>query len=129
MFLTAVVLTALIAWLVWERQRELFLISVRDGKVLLVRGRVPGALMNDVADVVGREPKVRRGRVRAVKDANRARIVTSGIDEFREQRLRNIFSVHPVSHLTAAPPLSRRSVGQFLGIAWLAWIFDRSLEP
>ncbi|MGC4118567.1 MAG: DUF3634 family protein [Myxococcales bacterium] len=128
MLLALILVGAVIAWLYYERRRELFLVSVRGGKALLVRGRLPASLMNDIKDVVGREPAVRFGRIRAVKDQNRARLVTTGIDEFRAQRLRNVFSVHPISNLVAAPPVSGRSVGQILGIAWLAWLLDRTLE-
>ncbi len=128
MFLALAIVAAVVAYLWYERRRELFLISVRAGKVLVVRGRLPGTLLSDIKDVVGREPAVKWGRVRAYKDESRARLTTTGIDEFREQRLRNVFSVHPVSNLVAAPPLTQRSVGQWLGIAWLAWMLDRSVE-
>ena len=128
MFLPVVIVAAVVAYLWYERQRELFLVSVRNGKALLVRGRLPGTLMADIQAIVTAQPAVHRGRVKAYKDANRARVVTSGIDEMREQRLRNIFAVYPISNLSAAPPLNDRTVGQFLGIAWLAWMLDRNLD-
>lgn len=52
------------------RQNELFLLSIRNGDVLVVRGRVPPAF------------------------------------------------------LRAAPPIERPTLGQVLGIVWLAWLLD-----
>jgi hypothetical protein len=128
MLFALVVVAGLVIWLWLERKRELFLVSVRNGKVLLVRGRLPGTLMADIKAIVASQPEVRWGSVKAYRDSHRARIATNGIDEFREQRLRNIFAVYPMSNLVGAPPLNERTVGQVLGIAWLAWLLDRSLD-
>ena len=126
MTLAAVVLVGL-AVLVWaSRAREIFMVSVRDGRVLVVRGRVAGTLLSAIRDVVA-EPPVRRATLRAVREENGARlIVTGAIDDGRAQRLRNVFGITPLAKLRAAPPVSQRSLGQFLGIAWLAWLLDRS---
>jgi hypothetical protein len=71
------------------------------------------------------KPVVRRATIRAVKQEQGARIVASGLDEGREQRLRNIFRLYPISNLRAAPVVAKPSLGQVLGIAWLAWLFHR----
>lgn len=115
---------ALIAWLLLSRSGELFCVSVRGGRALVVRGRIPQALLNDLADALANEPGA--VTIRAHRDASGARLQASGVDEFTEQRLRNIFRLYPVSNLSAAPAPARRSLGQVLGIAWLAWFFDRS---
>jgi hypothetical protein len=41
------------------------------------------------------------------------------------QRIRNIFRLYPLSNLRAAPAVSQPTLGQLLGIAWLAWLLDR----
>jgi uncharacterized protein DUF3634 len=103
------------------RGNELFLISIRNGQVLVVRGRVPPGYLTDVRAIVRGVP---HGEIRAVKDAGHARIVASGVDERVLQRLRNAFSVYPAARLRAAPPIARPTLGQLLGIAWLAWLLD-----
>jgi hypothetical protein len=45
------------------------------------------------------------------------------MSEATEQRLRNVFGIHPVQKLRAAPPIRAKNLGQVLGIAWLAWMF------
>ena len=97
-------------------------LSVRDGKVLLVRGRIPGTLFQDLSDAV---KGVKRATIAAVREPGGAQLRVSGIDDFTAQRLRNIFRIYPVSRLSAAPIDTDHTFGQLLGIAWLAWIFDR----
>jgi hypothetical protein len=123
--LLVVALLLFAAWFFLERQNELFRLSVRHGRVLLVRGRIPPGLLGDIRDAVARPP-VPHGTIRAVKHDGGARLTASGaIDEGRAQRLRNIFQLYPVSKLRAAPALARPTMGQILGIAWLAWLLDR----
>jgi hypothetical protein len=125
MLLPLLAAVALVAYLWSSRAREVFCLSVRDGRVLVVRGRIPGALLSDVRDVVSK-PVVGRATIRAVKQEHGARLsVSGGIDEGREQRLRNIFRPYPLSNLRAAPAVAQPTVGQVLGIAWLAWWLDR----
>jgi hypothetical protein len=125
MLVLAAALLAL-AFLYWtSRANELFCLSVRDGRVLVVRGRIPGGLLSDIRDVVTK-PVVSRATIRATKAQQGARLVVSGaIDEGREQRLRNIFRLYPLSNLRAAPIVAEPTLGQVLGIAWLAWLLDR----
>ncbi len=107
------------------RMNELFLISVRDGRLLVVRGRVPVRVRQDLADVV-RRAGVQRGSIRAVRESGHARLTTRGIDEGTTQRLRNAFGTHPVQRLQAAPLVKGRNFGQLLGVAWLAWLLVRT---
>jgi len=104
------------------RQNTLFVISVRNGRALVVRGRVPPGFLADVRTIVR---DVNNGTIRAVKDQGHARLTASGVDERVLQRLRNAFSVYPAARLRAAPPIKSPTLGQILGIAWLAWLFDR----
>jgi hypothetical protein len=72
------------------------------------------------------KPVVRRATIRAEKQEHGARLSVSGdIDEGREQRLRNIFRLYPLSNLRAAPAVAQPTLGQVLGIAWLAWWLNR----
>jgi hypothetical protein len=108
-----------------SRASELFCLSVRNGRVLVVRGRIPGGLLSDIREVVSK-PVVARATIRAMKQEHGARLAVSGdIDEGREQRLRNIFRLYPISNLRAAPVIEKPTLGQVLGIAWLAWLLDR----
>lgn len=112
---------AIAAYLVVERTREIFCISVRDGRCLVVRGRINGMLLEGIADVAHRG-KIARATVRAVKGEHHARLVVSGVDEATQQRLRNVFGTHPVQKLRAAPLATKRNLGQLLGVTWLAWL-------
>jgi uncharacterized protein DUF3634 len=120
----AVALGALVVALVWWRLNELFLVSVREGKVLVVRGAVPGPLLREIRDVVSRAG-VRRASIRAVRGSTHARLDASGVDARVQQQLRNVFGLYPVQKLRAAKPLDRKNIGQLLGFAWLAWLFAR----
>lgn len=69
---------------------------------------------------------MRRGAIRVLRGEAGGQLYASGdIDDFMEQRLRNIFRMYPVSQLRAAPKIGRPTLGQVLGIAWLAWLFER----
>jgi len=109
------------------RLNEQFCLSVRNGKVLVVRGRVPGMFLGDVREVV-KSPPVRSATIRGVRQADRTRLVCYGLDERRSQRLLNTFSLYPASRLRAAQPIQHPTLGQVLGIAWLAWLLDKRLR-
>jgi hypothetical protein len=107
------------------RANELFCLSVRDGRVLVVRGRIPAGLLSDIRDVVSKPP-VAHATIRAVKESNVACLVVGGaVDDGRAQRLRNVFGLYPIASLRAARPLAQPTLGQMLGIAWLAWMLER----
>jgi hypothetical protein len=77
------------------RHNEVFRVTVRGGRVTVVRGRVPPAFLGDLRDLAGH---VADGTVRAVREGGRksgeARlVVSSSIDERTAQRLRNAFAV------------------------------------
>jgi hypothetical protein len=123
---TALLVAAIVvgAWWSW-RSRELFYVSVRRGRALVVRGRVPGGFLHEASETV-RRPIVARASIRAVKREHGAQLSFSGdLDEGRRQRLRNVFALYPASQLRAANPIKRPTIGQLLGIAWLAWLLDR----
>lgn len=111
-------------FVVISRGNELFVLSVRGGSVLLVRGRIPGALQHDIEDVLGRA-RVQNATVRAVRSSGHARLVMSGLDEGTQQRLRNTFGIHPIQKLQSAPVAANRNLGQLMGLTWLAWMMTR----
>jgi uncharacterized protein DUF3634 len=111
------------------RSAEVFCVSVRDGRALVIRGRVPPALLRAIREIVGAQPAVARATIRAARGEHGARLTARGtIDEGRLQRLRNAFGLFPAAKLRTAPPIARPTLGQVLGIAWLAWMFDRSRD-
>jgi hypothetical protein len=121
LFLIALAVGAYVAW----RSRVLFHLSVRDGRVLVVSGRVPGGFLYEARQAM-KHPPVARAGIRAMRGEHGAQLAFSGtLDEGRRQRLRNIFALYPASQLRSAKSVERPTLGQLLGIAWLAWILDR----
>ena len=94
--LAVVGVVALIVYLWSQRGNELFCLSVRAGRVLIVRGRVAaGRCWIDSGEVVGGVPAVAGATIRAVRGDHGARLLCSGgIDERRAQRLRNVFGLY-----------------------------------
>jgi len=110
-------------WLL-TRTMELFRLSARDGRVLVVRGRVPPRLLADIRSVVA-AAGVARGTIRALKHEGGARLVCSSeFDADTAQRLRNVFGLVPIARLRHAPAIARPTLGQLLGVAWLAWLLE-----
>jgi hypothetical protein len=106
-------------WL--ARMNEIFRVSIRDGRVLVVGGRVPAQILHGFADVAKRA-NVKNGTITAVAGQHHARLVISGVDEGTAQRFRNVFGQHPVQKLRGVTVSTPRNLGQWLGIAWLAWM-------
>jgi len=121
LFIALVLAVAVVGYLILRRANEVFFISVRGGRLLLVRGRVTQALFNDLADVV-RRARVGDASIRAVREAGHTRLVANGVSDGVGQRLRNTFGSHPAKKLSAAPMPTMRNVGQLLGWTWLAWL-------
>jgi len=121
-------IVAVVIFFAW-RAAEIFCVSVRDGRALVIRGRVPPALLRAIREIVGAQPEVTHGTIRAVRGEHGARLTAGGaIDEGRLQRLRNAFALFPTSKLRAASAVARPTLGQVLGIAWLAWLLDRGRD-
>jgi len=119
---------AVVLYFAW-RSAEIFCVSVRNGRALVIRGRVPPALLRAIREIVASQPEVTHGTIRAVRGEHGARLTAGGaIDDGRLQRLRNAFGLFPTSKLRAASPVARPTLGQVLGIAWLAWLLDRGRD-
>jgi hypothetical protein len=109
----------------FTRMGELFYVSVRNGKCLVVRGRVPTSMLQEFAEAVNK-PTVKRGAIRAWRTESGGQLRCSGnIDEGREQRMRNTFMLYPMSKMRQAPAIAKPTLGQLSGIAWIAWLFER----
>ncbi len=123
--MTILVLSALALGVFWFlSQRTLFKLSIRGGEVLIVKGRVPVRFLQDVHDVV-RDEKLASGSISAVAREHGAGLSFWGIPEGPQQRLRNAFRMYPAADLRHAPPIDKPTLGQMLGIAWLAWAMSR----
>jgi hypothetical protein len=127
MLVLAVVVVVLLLGAWWlTRVGELFYISVRDGKALVVRGRVPISMLQEFREAIT-APTVRRGSIRAYKTEHGGQLSCGGdISEGREQRMRNTFMLYPASQLRSAPAIQEPTIGQLAGVTWLAWMLDRS---
>jgi hypothetical protein len=85
------------------RANELFYLRLRDGRVRVARGRIPQALLNDIADVL-RDPPVDAGAIRGVSEDGRVRLYPAcELSEAQRQRLRNVVARWPVATVRAAP--------------------------
>lgn len=126
MLLAAIAVLAVLALWWFTRTGELFCISVRGGRLLVVRGRAPSGFTAEARAIIARA-NVKRGTIRALRTERGGRLVVSGaIDEGTGQRLRNLFALYPAAQLRKAPAIARPTLGQLLGIAWLSWLLDRS---
>ncbi len=98
----------------------MFVISVRRGKTLVMRGRIPITLKQEIGEVMCRAG-VAQAELRVVRSGGAAKMIADGVDPIVAQRLRNVLGLYPDYKLRAAPPPGRRNLGQRLGIPWLAW--------
>jgi hypothetical protein len=104
------------------RHNELFYVSIRRSRVLVVRGEVPTRLRQDFA-IIATEAGLKRASIRAVRTETHTRLHIQGADEGTAQRMRNVFGLHPISQLRAPrDQREHRNLGQILGWAWLAWL-------
>ncbi len=108
-------------WL--SRSRELFCIKVHQGKISIVRGRIPTSLLSDFKDALA---SVQRGTVRATRSPHGARLLYRGdINSSLQQRLRNILSLYPISRLTATPIDKSEVINTATTAHWLMQMFKR----
>ena len=125
--LAAGAIVLLVGVVVLARLNELFCVSVRGGRALLVRGRVPPRLWTELVHVARRD-RIQRGTIRAVKDGGRVRLLFDGVSDSTAQRLRNALGNAGLASMRVAEKRAPRNLGQILGVAWLAWLFA-SLGP
>lgn len=91
-----------------RRGRRAFSLSVRAGEVTVVSGWLPGPMLADYRSALRDVP---RGTVEGHFEEHGLRVtVSDSIDEFVEQRLRNIARLYPLSAFRA----SRTAEGRVL---------------
>ena len=80
-----------IAGILWilRGSPELARLAVRDGKLSLLRGRVPPRLLDDFGDVLSRRT-ITRADIRVVLEGGRPRVVATGVTDDELQQLRNV---------------------------------------
>jgi hypothetical protein len=90
------------------RINELFFLRVRNGKLRLVRGRIPPRLLADIEDIV-EMTAVRAADVRAVIESGSPAIYVHGekVPRAFRQRLRNTISLWPLAKIRNAPKRRR----------------------
>lgn len=116
------IVVALLALIIASgRARDVCVLSVRRGRVLVMRGGLPPSLESELADVFARA-HVASATVRIVRDGTRARLAAHGLDELALQRARNVLGTYSMPRLLAGHGRrAPRNLGQKLGLAWLAW--------
>ena len=83
-------------------------LEVRDGKLSFVKGRLPGRLFDDFADVLARR-SIERADLRVVLDGGRPRVVAWGVTEDELQQLRNVAGSYTTSQFrTGRAPRQNR---------------------
>jgi len=104
--LLAVMLIGLPLWgLAWaaRRQMRLFILEVREGRIVLLKGRMPQRLLDDINDVVARErPLVLK--VTCVIESGEAGLhFSEATDAGLQQVIRNLVGEYPALRLKQAP--------------------------
>ncbi|HKY36057.1 MAG TPA: DUF3634 family protein [Polyangiaceae bacterium] len=99
-------LFALYAWRALSRARELFRLSARHGELSLERGRLPPALLQELADVARRE-RLHEVVIRAVVEGGKPRLIVDGDSKGAEQPLRNVLGRFTLLQIRAGRRRSR----------------------
>ena len=115
-------IVAVIAYLVFSRSREIFVLRLRSGTLTRLRGNVPPGLLSSFRDVLN---GAQNGTIKASRTPNGAHLATTGVSESVQQRMRNIFGLYPASKLFAPSLDKRRAAHDVLTIAWFLSLFRR----
>jgi len=87
------------------RALVVFELTIKEGKLVRARGRIPQALLNDLLGVCPHGHATTL-TIRCHMDQGRARLVTRGpIDDDSIQRMRNLLALWPLVRLKTAPKL------------------------
>lgn len=100
------VAAALIGWGMW-RATIVFEVHAQAGRVVRARGRMPGELYREIADVLSRSQAT--GRVRGRLDGGNVAVqVTDAIGDDVAQRLRNVVGRFPAARIKTGPSIRAR---------------------
>lgn len=132
-----VVLASVAAWLVLERNNELFVLDWRDGETRVVRGSAPARLRHELARVLA-AANVNVAQVKVTSRAYSARLTAEGVDTATLQELRRVLQAVPYSRLVCTKPFAklqhtdttsmRNRALRFLGVSSLVWLFGTADE-
>lgn len=89
------------------RSNELFRLRVRKGRVELVRGRLPPALLADVRDIF--EKTTADADIRVVSEQQRPRAIIRGVDGALAQQVRNVVGRFRLAEIRAGLRVARRA--------------------
>lgn len=86
------------------RANELFCLRMREGRLRIVRGRLPQKLLNDISDILRRPAPADEVVVRVVIEDRAPRVYVQGeLSDAQKQQLRNTVSMWPVVKIRNAP--------------------------
>jgi hypothetical protein len=86
------------------RANELFCLRVREGRVRVVRGRIPPKLLTDIGDILRRPAPIEDVVLRVVVEDRAPRVYVQGeLSDAQRQQLRNVVSMWPVAKIRNAP--------------------------
>ncbi|MEO8903257.1 MAG: DUF3634 family protein [Polyangiaceae bacterium] len=83
-----------------RRANELFALSACEGRLTVVRGRLPPALFSDLQDIAARE-RLGAVEIRVVSESGVPRLLSSGGPPAFEQAARNVLGRFSVAQLRA----------------------------
>lgn len=113
---------AVVFWL--RRSRRAFALRVTNGAVTVVGGWLPGPMLADYRSALR---TVSSGSVEGHFEEGGLRVTASGgIDEFVEQRLRNIARLYPLATFRASTRAERRALKATAGLAVMSALSERS---
>src|ERR1700761_3510188 len=79
------------------RANELFVLRADGGRVVVVRGKIPQVLLNELADVLNHRAGEGLVVLRGVSEDNTVRLYPAGeLSDAEKQRLRNVIGGWPV---------------------------------
>jgi Protein of unknown function (DUF3634) len=97
LFLLVIASALIVLYVAAERARTLAVCAIEGGKVRVVRGRLPAALLADIRDVVSRQ-RLPLGTIIVRKEDRRPTLRTRDIDDaIALQQLRNVVGRFPLA--------------------------------
>lgn len=108
------------------RANELFCLSCRRGRSLVVRGALPVPILAAIEEVLHLPDNA---LVKGFANDDEVRLTVTGLDDGEEGRLRAVFAAYPLDVAVWPRPRDRRW-WQVAGFVWLAWwMQDRGEDP
>lgn len=101
LFWLGLALLALLAFrLALRRANELFVLEARQGKLHVLRGRLPPSLFSELAEIAARE-SADAAQIRVVSESGLPRLIVNGSAQRSEQAMRNVLGRYNVAQIRA----------------------------